>query len=489
MEAVVNWIWQGVALTTVTAVALRWAPRLSATTRYLVWWLALVLVLALPMAPRFTSWLQPAVATSPVATLTPVPLPPLPVWPLTLAFACWVAWVVISLTRVTISVAALTAARRRVTPFPAAREQALPHWAAVRTQGRPARLGLCDGIPAAAVFGLGPAIIAVSPDICARLTDEELDQVIVHEWAHIQRRDDFSRLAQIAVRVVAGLHPAVWWISRRLEIERETACDDCAVNVTGAARDLARCLTKLAEAGLRPMPVVLAPNVLASSQLATRVQRLLDPSRNTSTARARGVLGPIAAALVVLAAALSQVELVAAAAPRVPAVPPRTAVVAAPETAALGPVDLGRLQVAAPTVPAAIEPVVAGSSPRDATVTPVRVPERPADPAVAVASPVEGLAAAPLAPLDRTAWSAAALPAVTAVSAPSTDVADSGTPGGVPTPWGAAAGAGVAIGRGSQKAGTATADAGVSIGHGSTKAAVATAGFFSRLGRKLGGSF
>ena len=190
----------------------------------------------------------------------------------------------------------------------------------MRTHGRPPALPSAIGIASAAVLGLGPAIIAVSPATCARLTDEELDQVILHEWAHVQRRDDFSRLAQMACTVVAGLHPAVWWIGRRLEIERETACDDFAVNITGAARSLARCLTKLAESREARRPAVLVPGVLASSQLATRVQRLLDPSRNRSTARARGVLGPIAAALVALAASLSQVELVAAAGP--PPVPP-----------------------------------------------------------------------------------------------------------------------------------------------------------------------
>jgi len=63
------------------------------------------------------------------------------------------------------------------------------------------------------------------------------------------------------------------------------------------------------------------------------------------------------------------------------------------------------------------------------------------------------------------------------------------SPSDAEAPWDAAADAGVAIGRGSQKAGTATADAAVSIGHSSTKAAVATAGFFSRFGRKVGGSF
>jgi hypothetical protein len=59
----------------------------------------------------------------------------------------------------------------------------------------------------------------------------------------------------------------------------------------------------------------------------------------------------------------------------------------------------------------------------------------------------------------------------------------------VATPWGAAADAGNSIGHGSQKAASATADAGTSVGRGSQKAAVATAGFFTRVSRKIAGSF
>ena len=487
MEPVVNWIWQGVALTTVTTLVVRRATHLSATTRYLVWWLTMVLVLLLPLVPRFATWLEPAVTPGVGPSLTPLPLPELPAWPLTAAVVGWLAWVGLSLTRVMTSVIALLLARRRVTPFPASREAALSHWAAVRGQGRPARLALCDRIPAAAVFGLGPAIIAVSPSACARLTDEELDQVILHEWAHVQRRDDFSRLAHIVVRVVAGLHPAVWWIGRRLEIERETACDDFAVNVTGAARSLARCLTKLAEVQPRRLPAVLAPGVLASSQLATRVQRLLDPSRNTSTVRARGVLGAIATALVVLAAGLSQVELVAATSALPAALPAHEH-------------PGGPAQVVDPALPGVeIETAAPAAAP-----APVGVPgsssRRPPAPRQVVTTTTTPAAAGslhdPIAPVaipsgEHTAWAVATLPAITwsaergAVPAATGELAA----GEVETPWGAAADAGIAIGRGSQKAGTATADAGVSVAHASTKAAVATAGFFSRFGRKLGGSF
>ena len=171
------------------------SPRLSATTRYLVWWLTLVLVLGCRW--RRVSRLAAAGGGAGARSrrLTPVPLPELPLWPLTAGLR-----VLDRVGRwcrsrgVTISVARPDRARGGgVTPFPAARElraDPLGRGAGARAAAR----GSCALRPvaAAAVFGLGPAIIAVSPDSCARLTDEELDQVVLHEWAHVQRRDDFA---------------------------------------------------------------------------------------------------------------------------------------------------------------------------------------------------------------------------------------------------------------------------------------------------------
>ena len=82
MHVVVNWLWQGGALTAVAAVSMRTAPRLSATTRYLVWWTTLILVVLLPALP----WLvavagAPAPPANAVGAIAPVPLPELPAWP------------------------------------------------------------------------------------------------------------------------------------------------------------------------------------------------------------------------------------------------------------------------------------------------------------------------------------------------------------------------------------------------------------------------
>ena len=237
MHVVVNWLWQGVALTLLTDVAMRSAPRVSASARYVLWWVAMILVLLLPAMPTLValSGAPPVSAAAP--PLSPLPLPDVPVWPLLAAVGCWVFWIAAFLARLSVSIASLGRVRRDATSFPPGREGRLEHWVAARTSnGRSARLVLSSRVKSASVIGLGPALIAVSPEALERLTDDELDQVVLHEWAHVQRRDDYARLIQLAIRCIAGLHPAVWWIGRRLEIEREIACDDYAVNITGGAR-------------------------------------------------------------------------------------------------------------------------------------------------------------------------------------------------------------------------------------------------------------
>jgi hypothetical protein len=97
---------------------------------------------------------------------------------------------------------------------------------------------------------------------------------------------------------------------------------------------------------------------------------------------------------------------------------------------------------------------------------------------------------APIERLGRAAWQVPSLPPLaSAGSGAIVGINASGEGQKSATPWGAAADAGISIGHGSQKAASATADAGTSLGKGSQKAAVATAGFFTRLSRKIAGSF
>ena len=68
----------------------------------------------------------------------------------------------------------------------------------------------------------------------------------MHEYAHLARYDDWLQLFQAIARAVGGLHPAVGWLSRRIDLDREAACDDYVVARTGAARQYASALLEAA---------------------------------------------------------------------------------------------------------------------------------------------------------------------------------------------------------------------------------------------------
>jgi len=79
---------------------------------------------------------------------------------------------------------------------------------------------------------------------------DELKIILLHEFAHLRRWDDWTNLAQKVVRTVFFFHPAVWWIEKRLSLEREMACDDTVLAETGNPRAYAECLVSLAEKSL-----------------------------------------------------------------------------------------------------------------------------------------------------------------------------------------------------------------------------------------------
>jgi len=59
-----------------------------------------------------------------------------------------------------------------------------------------------------------------------RLSDDEMASVFAHELCHVQRRDNLVSACCRAVEALFWFHPAVWVLVRRLQDERERACDE-----------------------------------------------------------------------------------------------------------------------------------------------------------------------------------------------------------------------------------------------------------------------
>lgn len=136
-----------------------------------------------------------------------------------------------------------------------------------------------------AVAGVLRPVLLLPAAAMAGLSPRELDFVLAHEFAHIRRQDFLLGLLQSLVEMLLFFHPVVWWVSRRMSFEREQACDDAAMRVTGNRQAGASALARLAELQLQHT-AAMAP-AAGGGQILARVRRLLDPARPPQPHRAQ----------------------------------------------------------------------------------------------------------------------------------------------------------------------------------------------------------
>ena len=136
---------------------------------------------------------------------------------------------------------------------------------------KPVRLVVSGGVDVPSVVGwLKPAILLPLSSFTG-LTSEQLEMVLAHELGHIRRHDFLVNAMQSVVETLMFYHPAVWFVSRQIRVERENCCDDLAVSVSGDAILYARALAQLEELRATPLLAVAANG----GSLLDRVRRLV----------------------------------------------------------------------------------------------------------------------------------------------------------------------------------------------------------------------
>jgi hypothetical protein len=126
-------------------------------------------------------------------------------------------------------------------------------------------------------------MILIPRAVVTALATDELDRIVVHEYGHVQRWDDWASLGQSVIETLCGWHPAIWYLGRALRLEREVACDDWVLSRRSSARAYASCLTKVADLVSTPLsPPMTLGATRGKGELTTRVIRLLDGGRNAA---------------------------------------------------------------------------------------------------------------------------------------------------------------------------------------------------------------
>jgi beta-lactamase regulating signal transducer with metallopeptidase domain len=469
MDAVLNWLWQGCVVAVASFVMLRALERASANVRCVVCWAALLLIVVLPVLP-----LQPTAPSPEALSLTRgdamVSLPDAWWTSRLVLFAAWIAWASVWLVRFVSAIVVLRRARARSRAFPPHVEADLPHWRRVRLEGRGATVVLSDSVTTAAVLGWGAPVIAVAPSLVKALDAGELDRVLIHEWAHVQRRDDVINILQIVVRIMIGWHPAVWWIDRRLQVEREVACDEMTVAISGSPKSYAECLVKLASLRGTGRVVQAAPAVFTASGLRLRVTKIVSPHPLIAPVWSRSIAAAIVFTLCAMSVGVGGLPLVEVTAFGLPFVSTRTIGTTLDRLAPIAVPTRSRL-LANKRPPRQIT-VSARSAPRVSAQAPSHSPlPKPEPDALLMSRPVNAVES------RRSAGEA---------QDDDDGAGGSETPTALPPPGPQPSDTTVEQFR---SPGTAAAVGGTAVGRKSKDAAVATAGFFTRFARRVAGSF
>jgi beta-lactamase regulating signal transducer with metallopeptidase domain len=261
---VANTMFDGLLLAMVVGFFLRISGRQNARTRFAVWFVTLLGIATLPFLSA-ESTVHRAIA----AELT---LPS--------------SWAVALIALWSIGFAFLTARLAhglwRVHELRSGCEElTLPAELLTRLNtARGTRIYVSDEVQVPAAIGFFRPAIILPRSLASELTAEELEVVLLHELAHVERWDDWSNLAQQVVKTIFFFHPAVLWIERRLSLEREMACDDIVLERTGGAKVYAACLISFAEKMQQMRGLALIQGLVHRvCQLSQRLAEILDSER------------------------------------------------------------------------------------------------------------------------------------------------------------------------------------------------------------------
>lgn len=122
------------------------------------------------------------------------------------------------------------------------------------------------------VVGYLRPVILLPASLIMNLPPSQLEAILAHELSHIRRHDFVVNLLQTLVETLFFYHPAVWWLSRQIRIEREHCCDDLVVAALDNRVEYGRAL--LAIEDLRGQQTVLALGA-SDGSLLTRIRRIV----------------------------------------------------------------------------------------------------------------------------------------------------------------------------------------------------------------------
>jgi beta-lactamase regulating signal transducer with metallopeptidase domain len=140
--------------------------------------------------------------------------------------------------------------------------------------------------------------------------EHQRQAVIIHERAHIERRDSVVDFLARVNRCIYWFHPLAWWLDRHLAIAAEEACDDEVIRRMGEPRRYAGTLVQMADAArLHGGRIQWQAVGMAGASLHSRIDRVLSGRAALTTPFAsRLAIAVICGAIIVPGIACQQMQ-------------------------------------------------------------------------------------------------------------------------------------------------------------------------------------
>ena len=280
----------GLVIAVFAALIARFSSRQSSSAKFALWFGALMGVAAAPVLSGLSHWGGKASihAISEAAITLPSSFAEY-------IFACWGVVAMLLLVKIAVGVHHLRELRESFVPVDLGQLDVRVIETSHRCQTQ-RRFSFCtsEKVEVPAAIGLFDPVVVVPGWLIRELSAEELRQILLHEFAHLRRRDDWTNLVQQVVKALFFFHPAVWWIEKKVSLEREMACDDAVLAEIASARSYAECLQSLAEKSFVRRRLAFVQAALGRvGQISMRVARILRSTRQVEKAHGWRIALPL----------------------------------------------------------------------------------------------------------------------------------------------------------------------------------------------------
>lgn len=271
-------VWQGLAVGALAAVALWLLRGADACARHAVCALALLACVGIPLAHL----LYLLGAAAPLSSAFSSTL--LNAWMPSLVLA-WSAGVALMSLRLLLGLAWVARLRRQAVAAPAIWQQRLDALALRMGLRSPVPLRLHAALASPVTVGFFRPLVLLPASLLSGMPVPLLEALLAHELAHVRRWDYLVNLLQSVAEALLFFHPVVWWLSARLRVERELVADALAAQSLQDPAQLASALHQLSLLPATPGHDGLLLSARGGT-LLTRIQRLMAPTPTLMPGRA-----------------------------------------------------------------------------------------------------------------------------------------------------------------------------------------------------------